>query len=90
MNVTPLNNYLLDVFFDKSTDRLHSLLVPYMLAIYQHVWRSKSISSIKCLNLNFKIICKILTLCINGKQHLIVTNFGIRAIGICAKNITNM
>ena len=75
VNVTPLNTYLLDVFFEKSTIGLHSLLIPYMLAIYQHVWRSISISS----------ICKILTLCINGKQHQIVTNFGTHAM-----NITNM
>ena len=52
-NVTPLNNFLLDVNFDKSTVGLHFLLIPSIPAKSQDDQRSINISFIKCLNFNF-------------------------------------
>ena len=54
-NGTSLNNFLLEVYFDKTTIGLHFLLIPSMFAKFQDNKRSIGTSLIKCLNFKFLI-----------------------------------
>ena len=52
-DITPLNNLLLDVNFDKSTVRLHYIHILSMLAKFHGDQRLIFMLSINCLNLSF-------------------------------------
>ena len=55
-NITPLNIFLLDVKFDKSTVKLHYLRIFSILAKFQGDQRLIVISSINYLNPSFCIL----------------------------------
>ena len=55
-NITPLNIFLLDAKFDKSTVKLHYLRIFSILAKFQGDQRLIVISSINCLNPSFCIL----------------------------------
>ena len=52
-NITPLNIFLLDAKFDKSTVKLHYFRIFSILAKFQGDQRLIVISSINCLNSSF-------------------------------------
>ena len=55
-NITPLNIFLLDAKFDKSTVKLHYFRIFSILAKFQGDQRLIVISSINCLNPSFCIL----------------------------------
>ena len=55
-NITPLNIFLLDAKFDKSTIKVHYLRIFSILTKFQGDQRLIVISSINCLNPSFCIL----------------------------------